>query len=120
MSTFLFYFFTFVRRSRRRCSTIKKVFLKNIAIFIGKHLCANSFFNKVAGLLKSNYFRRQKPRDFCEFRTFLRKFITWNTLIREFPKIFSSEIPLKWPSMEVYSEFPIAFLRKEGLLPIRG
>ena len=37
------------RSSHQRCS-VRKVVLRNLAKFTGKHLCQRLFFNKVAGL----------------------------------------------------------------------
>ena len=45
------------RSSHQRCS-VKKGVLKNFAKFTRKHLCQRLFFNKVAGLDKTNRFGR--------------------------------------------------------------
>ena len=46
------------RSKYQRCS-IKKVVLKSLAKFIGKHLCQSLFFNKVAGLKSATLFKKR-------------------------------------------------------------
>ena len=50
-------------------------------------------------------------RVFHEFRTFSRKFITWNTPICKFAKVFTRKIPIKQAFTKIYSEFSIAFFK---------
>ena len=45
----------------------KKAVLKNFAIFTGKHLCCNLFFNKNAGLQGPSFIKKR-----LEHRCFLR------------------------------------------------
>ena len=54
------------RSSHRRCS-VKIDVLRNFAIFTGKHLCQNVFFNKVAGLAKLPFLRNTSVRheNYC-------------------------------------------------------
>ena len=46
------------RSKYQRCS-IKKVVLKSLAKFIGKHLCQSLFFNKVVGLRSATLFKKR-------------------------------------------------------------
>ena len=60
---------------------------------------------------KSSCVKGRNFRDFWEFQTFLRKFVTWNTLICEFLKVFSREILPRQLFAKVYSEFSIALFK---------
>ena len=62
---------TLCKSSHRWCS-VKNGVLRNFAKFIGKHLCQNLFFDKVAGLrpetlLKKRLCHRCFPMNFAEF-----------------------------------------------------
>ena len=56
-------------RSNHRRYSAKKVFLKSVANFTGKHLCFSLFFNKVAGLkaLKDSKQHGCFPVKFAKF-----------------------------------------------------
>lgn len=60
---------------------------------------------------KSSCVKGRHFRDFWEFQTFLRKFVTWNTLICEFLNVFSREILPRQLFAKVYSEFSIALFK---------
>ena len=67
----------------RRCS-VKKLLLKSLAKFTGKHLCQNLFFNKVAGLrsvalLKKGLWHRCFVVNVVKFLriTFLIEHLRW-------------------------------------------
>ena len=45
-------------RSSHQRRSLKKGFLKNFAKFTGKNLCQSPFFNKVAGLRRETYLKR--------------------------------------------------------------
>ena len=45
----------------RRCS-VRKGFLRNLAIFTGKYLCQSLFFNKVANISKNTFFTEHLRR----------------------------------------------------------
>ena len=80
-----------IYRSSRPEVFCKKGVLRNLTKFIGKHLCQNPFFNKVAGLrpatlLKKRIWHRSFP-EFCQIskNTFLHRTplvaasaVTWN------------------------------------------
>ena len=82
-------------RSSRPKMFCKKVVLRNFANFIGKQLCQNLFFNKVAGLrlatlLKKRLWHRCFTVNFAKFlRTFfLTEHLRWLLLKRVYWKFY--------------------------------
>ena len=69
------------RSSHRRCS-VKKGVLRNLAKFIGKHLCQRLFFNKVASFRSATFLKKNLwHRCFLvNFAKFLRTSFLQNTI----------------------------------------
>ena len=67
--------FTATFRNIHRSCSLKKAFLKNIAKFIGKHLCWSLFFEKFEGIKACNFIKmRLQHRCFpVNIAKFLRK-----------------------------------------------
>ena len=66
LSTYLLTLFNFklhIVRSSHRSYSIKRVVLRNFAVFTGKHLCWNLFFNKVTSLQACNFIKKRPQRS---------------------------------------------------------
>ena len=75
-------------RSSRPEALCKKSVLKNLAKFIGKHLCQSLFFNKNADVV-CNYIKKETLAQvfFCEFCEIFK-----NTFFYRTPSVTTSEL----------------------------
>ena len=85
----------YLYRSTHQRPSIKKVVLKHLAKFTGKHLCQSPFFNKVAGLrpvtlLKKGLCHRCFPVNFAKL---LRKHFLQNISGRRCFCLYQKTIP---------------------------
>ena len=95
---------TFARSSHQRCS-VKKVVLRNLSKFTGKHLCQSLFFNKAAHLTEHLFHRTPLGDCFC-FAYQKTLFYILFCLFFKSSKIFS--VSLRW-NKKHFSSFSKGF-----------